>query len=387
MLDYSFVCDMEEASFLKRLLPYTIGSPRETLTCDDAYKRANILFFSDSHIDFRNPDESFDNLKRTIDFANTAPFDICAVVNAGDAITPFGVRPKSDALERLEKFFAEAKRSNSPFIFAKGNHDTNDWNNLTENVLDDNDWSNIFYDFAEEKYGIVRQVKKNGSKSTWHYRDIEDMKIRIISVDVQDTDKKAKNEEGFCKYYGGKSFYISNEQINWIAHTALNFSDKQDKNWGVIVAFHQIPGDKDEYPNAVMGLLRMLSAFNKGEYYTFTHKNETNEFFDTDVSVDFGCVGDNDAKPHIICCLIGHFHEDRFELIEGINTIKILNSSCTDCCSDARVARIPGTVTQNCFSVLNIDTRKRKIRLFRYGAGVNCYGVGGDMFCPDGLDY
>ncbi|MBR5308126.1 MAG: metallophosphoesterase [Clostridia bacterium] len=387
MLDYNFVCAVEEADFLKRILPYTVGSPKKTLTCDDAYKRANILFFSDSHIDFRNPEESIDNLKRTIDFANSAPFDIHAVVNTGDAVTPFGVRPKSYALERLEKFFAEAKRSTPPFIFAKGNHDTNDWNNFTENVLDDNDWSNIFYDYAEEKYGIVREIKKNGSKSTWHYRDIEDMKIRIISVDVQDTDKTTKTEEGFCKYYGGKSFYISDEQLNWIAHTALDFSEKEEKDWGVIVAFHQIPEDKDEYPNAVKGLFRMLSAFNKGERYKDSFKCETNGFFDFDLDVDFGKYGDEEKKPHVICCLIGHFHEDRFEVIEGINTIKILNSSCTDCCSDARVARIPATATQNCFSVLNIDTKKRKIRLFRYGAGVNCYGVGGDMFIPDGLDY
>ena len=80
-------------------------------------------------------------------------------------------------------------------------------------------------------------------------------------------------------------------------------------------------------------------------------------------------------------------HEDKTEVHEGINFIWIVNGSCTDVASDARIVRIPGTAVQNCFDILNIDTRKRKIRMFRYGAGVNCYGVGGDRFLPDGLDY
>ena len=384
---YDLICAMEEASLMKRFLPYSKGSPSRSVTYDDQYDRANIIFFSDSHIDFRNQDESLDNVKRTIGFANSCPIPMDAIVNAGDAITPFQVNSKENALSRAEKFFGIAKESRVPFVFAKGNHDLNDWGNYPENAFTDRDWSNIFYDFAEERYGIVRQIKKSGEKSTWHYYDIEDKKIRIISVDNQDTDKTIADAEGKVKYYGGKYFYISNEQMNWIAHTALNFDDKEEKDWGVIVTFHQIPGDKEEYQNAVKEFIKLCGAFNRCETYSNNYVCHENSFFDMSVDVDFTRYASLEKKPHMICGLVGHMHEDKTEVHEGITFIWIVNGSSTDVASDARIVRIPGTSVQNCFDILNIDTRKRKIRMFRYGAGVNCYGVGGDRFLPDGLDY
>ena len=73
MLDYDFICKVEEANLYKRFLPYSIGSPARHKTHDDFYDRANFVFFSDSHIDFMNADASLDNLKRTIAFSNESP--------------------------------------------------------------------------------------------------------------------------------------------------------------------------------------------------------------------------------------------------------------------------------------------------------------------------
>ena len=80
-------------------------------------------------------------------------------------------------------------------------------------------------------------------------------------------------------------------------------------------------------------------------------------------------------------------HSDIYEVRHGINLIWTLNGSATSVCGDARVVRIPGTSTQNSFDIVNIDTRERRIRIFKYGAGKNCYGIGGDRFLPDGLPY
>ena len=385
---YDLVCAVEEAALLKRFLPYSKGSPKQSLTCDDQYDRANILFFSDSHIDFRNPAECLENVKRTVEFANTCPVKPDAVVNTGDAITPFCIVPKKDAMSRAEKFFELAKESLPPFIFAKGNHDTNDWQNLPENVIDDKDWGELFLNYAEEKHGIVRQTKKSGDKSTWHYYDIEDKKIRVISVDMQDTDKTTPDDEGYVKYYGGKSHYISNEQINWIAHTALNLDEKEEKDWGIILAFHQTGSDHPEHQSAATQLIKLCAAFQTQGTYENNFKCESNSFFDWDVPADYTRYASFENKPHIICCLLGHNHEDKHEVREGcIHLIWTLNNSCTTESSDARIVRIPGTPVQNSFDIVNIDTKMRKIRIFRYGAGTNCYGKGGDRFLPDGLDY
>ena len=383
---YDFICELERAKLLGRFLPYTVGTERTGVSFDDSYARANLVFFTDSHIDFRNYDESIDNVRRTVDFVNSCPVTIDAVVNAGDAITPFGIREKSDAISRAEKFFGIVRDCKAPFIYSKGNHDLNDWGNHTSEILTDSDWGRLFLDYAEEKYGIVRQKKKSGDKSTWHYYDIETHKIRIIAVDVMDTDKKSADENGIAKYFGGE-FYISDEQINWISSEALCFDGKQEKDWGVIMVFHHISGDKPEHQNAVRELMRLCAAFNRCEVYENHYSCESNSFFDTDVIADFTGNLQYEKRPHMICCLVGHVHEDKNEVIDGVNVIWTLNGSATTVASDARIARILGTSTQNCFDVMNIDTKTRKIRMFRYGAGVNCYGKGGDRFLPDGLDY
>ena len=149
MLDYDFICKVEEANLYKRLLPYSIGNPARHKTHDDFYDRANFVFFSDSHIDFMNSDACMDNLKRTIAFSNESPIVFDAVINAGDAITPFSLQDKTLPLTYFKQFFDEAKKSRSPFLFAKGNHDMNCWWNKPENVITDSDYSNLFYWFSE----------------------------------------------------------------------------------------------------------------------------------------------------------------------------------------------------------------------------------------------
>lgn len=387
MLEYDFICKVEEANLYKRFLPYAIGSPAQHLTHDDSYDRANFVFFTDSHIDFMNPDACMDNLKRTIAFSNESPIKFDAVINAGDAITPFYEQDKSLPLLNAKMFFDEAKKSKSPFLFAKGNHDVNCWWNKPENVFTDSDYSNLFYWFSEETYGTVHQKKSNGFRSTWNYYDVDKHKIRIICVDFQDIDKTVTNEKGHVKYSGANGFYVSNEQMNWIANVALNFDDKADKDWGVIIVCHHFPQDNPDYENAGEKLLDICVAFNNGDTYENHYKNELNSFFDIDVNADYTRYKDLEKKPHIICWLMGHIHDDVHEVKKGIHFIYTTNASASQRSGDARLLRIPGTVTQNAFDIVNIDTKTRKIRMFRYGAGVNCYGEGGDRFLPDGLDY
>lgn len=387
MSNYDLVCQLEEIAVQKRFLPYSIGTSSQDISYNDSYERANFIFFSDSHVDLFNAEESLDNVKRTIDFSNHSPVKFDAVLHAGDIITPLHRESKEIAFTRAASFFEAVKPSRSAVLFAKGNHDLNDWYNTPEQVLTDDDFAKLFYDYAEENYGIIRQKRANGSISTWNYYDIEDKKIRIISLDVQDVEKTTTNEDGTVKYFGGNSFYISNEQMSWIADVAFNFDEKEEKDWGVILVFHQYPPESEEYENAVDKLLDLCVAFNNAGVYENKYVCQANSFFNLDISADFTRYQTLEKKPHIICWLLGHIHQDTHETRKGIHIITILNSSATNKASDARIARILGTPTQNAFDILNIDTRERKIRLFRYGAGTDCFGIGGDRFLPDGLTY
>lgn len=390
-INYNKVCEYTEQDFYKRFLPYCVGSPKNiptyTLPSSDQYKRANIVYFSDSHSDGFRTKLNLDNVKRTIVFANNAPLKYDAIVNAGDIITPFGKTTKKHALNRAKNFFSLAKKSNIPFIFAKGNHDLNDWDNYPDRVLCDSDWGKLFLDFSENKYGIKRQTKKSGERSTWHYYDILERKIRIVALDIQDTDKSVVNDKGLCILHGGKSWFISNEQMDWIVTEAFNFDDKSEKDWGIILTLHQYPENTTFHENAADILLELCVALNNQSTYHHEYKNNENPFFDMNITADFTRYAKEEKKPHIICWLLGHDHERKHKTINGINLIWTINGSPSTSSSDPRIARIVGTSTQNSFDVLNIDTLHRKIRIFAYGAKTTCYGEDYDRFLPEGLSY
>ena len=386
-IDYNRVCELEKIRVSERFLPYTVGAPDNAVRSFEQYKRANFIFFTDSHIDAYNIDESLDNVKRTVEFADNffVPFD--AVMYGGDLITPYNIVDKDQAMHRCKPFFDRVKKSETPFIFTKGNHDTNDWDNTIDRAFNDDDWGEMYLDFAEKKYGLVRQNKKSGSKSTWHYYDVEDKKIRIISVDVMDTDKTIPNEQGRVKYHSCKLRHISQEQFDWIINVALDFDDKEEKDWGVIFVMHQLIEDDEAYGRATEKLIDICAAMNDASKYECDFICKEDPVFNFKISADFTKYADTDKRPHTICWLLGHHHRDIYKCYNGINVINTTNGSCAHQFGDSRIARVPGTASQNAFDLISVDTRERKIRIVRYGAGVTCYGEGSDRFLPDGLKY
>lgn len=388
---YEKICEMTTADFYRRFLPYCVGSPDTEPTyqlhCGDQYQRVNLVCFADSHIAGTQGAACLDNVEKTIRFANKAPIPFDAVIHAGDIITPHGLVEKKTALAHAKQFFTCAKKCKLPFIFVKGNHDLNDWGNLPENAFTDKDWSDLFLDFAQQQYQIKRQSKANGEQSTWHYYDIHEKKIRIVAVDILDIDHSVVNEQGRCKHHGGNSWYISNEQMQWIVDEAFNLDDKQEKDWGIVLTLHMYPKDSAFHANAADVLLEICAALNNQQAYVHKYKHEENSFFDLDIRADFTRYAKEEKKPVVICWLLGHDHERKYRIRKGIPIIYIIHGACTSISSDPRVARIPGTCTQNAFDVVNIDTKHRKIRVFAYGATTTCYGESGDRFLPDGLSY
>lgn len=497
--------DVEKENVVKRYLPYTICMKQNPYYVADnrLFQFAcNLLFFTDSHTDETFFDGvNIKNVKYVVNFANrlknnihdvseqfvnTQVFD--AVINAGDIISSgYKVTSEHD-VELALPFFNEIKNLNIPFIIAKGNHDT---------LIPDTAWASMYGDWAEQKFGLVRQTKKNTHKSTWSYYDIESKKIRVIAIDVTDIDLSVLGQDGYPLYNGGNSWYIAQEQMNWLINTALNFDSKDDSDWGVVCVLHQskqIMWNNEWYagsrlyniPSAIEKFFEVCKAFNNQSTYSDTYTFPTDTFYNLSINADFtryastkkwkqytytqnsGSAGsgkyayyikkdtgltvrmddtsgnltqyhlyvwyegasdythiqvcqpnqeytiqlnDNivgvqiyvnaneitenvnatfkilENKPHIVCWLNGHEHSDKQLTIDGINIIWTLNGAAMTAYSDQRVLRNIGTPTQNAFDCISIDTINRKIRIIRYGAGINCFGEGGDRFLPDGLSY
>ena len=62
--------------------------------------------------------------------------------------------------------------------------------------------------------------------------------------------------------------------MNWVANVALNFDEKEEKDWGVIFVMHQYVDYTCDHECDIPKLLRLCRAFNEGGTYDEVYKNE-----------------------------------------------------------------------------------------------------------------
>lgn len=198
--------------------------------------------------------------------------------------------------------------------------------------------------------------------------------MRLICVDCFDLDITQTNESGNILYECGTSFYIGNEQFNWIVNTALNFDDKVEKDWGVIIFMHAFnltakngtsvtPAFSSVYPK----FKEMLYAFNAQSIYKEDYCFPDNQFYNLSINSDWTRYRTIEKRPYLICLLFGHIHTDDYHNYNGINHIITANQFCGEEYCDIRLNRVVGTSTQNLFDIINIDLIQRRIRVIRYG--------------------
>lgn len=378
-----------------KIIPFVRGTDEDRMSYDTTkeYERLVIGFMTDNHIDLGDKQASYNNVKDAIDFYNHLHIPVAAILEGGDAITKI-VNTKALQIAHLERFFDMTWKAKMPFLFTKGNHDINTINVPPSLVLDDDDWGQIWFNRAETQYGIVRQTRASGKKSGYYYYDLDAWKVRIICVDCFDLDYTKVNGSGNVLYSGGAANWIAQEQYDWIANTALNFDDKTDKDWGVIVFMHYYR-TYDEYgtdiepkfTNPYRLFNDMLVAFNSQSDYEEVYSFPDNTFFNLNVSANFSRYASLEKKPYFISLITGHRHFDGNEVLDGVNNILTANQLCGENSADIRLKRVAHTKTQNLFDTFVIDLKARTIRAFRFGAGVTCYGNGGDRFLPNGLSF
>lgn len=390
-LAYSRIRAEENARVWKLLEYYAKGN---TLDETSAYERLNIAFMTDSHIDLGPaPVESRRNVKDAIDFCNLSPVPIAAILQGGDLVTQIKAT-KKEHIKQLNDYFDMGWKARMPLLFTKGNHDLNAINVSPDQLMKDQDWGEVWYDRAEKKYGIVRQAKSNGQKSSYYYYDLKEWKVRIISVDCFDVDYSKTDKQGNILYWGGTSNYIGNKQFNWIADSALNFDDKDENDWGVIVFMHFYrPSDKDgtsiepKFESIYKRLNSMLLAFNNQQSYTEEYMFPPNPFYNLSINASWIRYAGLEKKPYLIGVLSGHQHTDIYMNWWGAQHLVTANQFCGKEFSDERIERKVGTKSQDLFDIINIDLKERRMRVIRYGASANLDGLEGNRFLPDGLGF
>lgn len=297
--------------------------------------------------------ENYTNINYLADYV---PFNFIA--NGGDFIN--GNTPKANTIEELKQYAKLTfETSVVPYGIVRGNHDDNSYYAMNNGCLYDDlitplDWYKNVIKYIERYPQFV--FDDDNREGGYYYYDDENAKIRYIWINTYDT-PAIRNNDGTYKYDLMHTPSVSNKQIQWLAHKALNFSSKENANeWAVVGFSHYVHGTTKNYGL----LLNVLNAYEKGIAYT---GSTTDVDFACTVNVDFTSQG----KGEFITFICGDTHEDRgfSNLFFDINLIT-RRSSLADNYDAPRPIK---TDQQDAFDIVVVDRETKQIRTTRFGSG------------------
>ena len=297
----------------------------------------------------------------------------------GDNVSEQGSR--SSALSNMKNLAKVINSFNTPKAYVKGNHDDSSISGYDSatgkyrigyNVFD-NEQYYIFYKDNENIFNIGMNKDRD---RLFYYVDFPSQQIRVICLNCIDIPYE-DDGDGYLKYDGQHQYGYSNEQLNWVINSALNFDRVNNSDeWGVITIQHirdfssassfGIDCVQEAHNGQVM--FNIFKAFNEKSSYSFSR---TNSDFDCDVSCDFSA-----AEQNLICRISGHTHADRHVTYDGILYISTMqagtNAVGNEVATDGNTyVKVSGTADETAFDVFTIDKDSRKIYATRYGAGVS----------------
>ena len=288
------------------------------------------------------------------------------LLNTGDTIL-YGRDDKYIGYEALKDGINKFKYKEK-CLYSMGNHDFNG----KDEAVNNQPYSSTIHPY--QVYNIMGKHLDNsvvwGNKEyMYYYKDLEDYKIRIISLNTQDV-PIIDNGSGILKYDPLSKLAFRQNQIDWFVNKALDFSDKgEDKtNWHTLVMCHAPLLNADEGMTANGNItnrdaiLRAIYAFKNGE--SCSYNNASNDEFEVHMSKDFTSQG----KMNFIGVFSGHLHLDRHIVKDGINHITTMadyNYKWTDDMPD----RVIGDISEIVFDIVTINTTTKKVYMARFGAG------------------
>lgn len=261
----------------------------------------------------------------------------------------------------------EMLKSPIPFFPCRGNHDDGTIAiDVTENTeeklysmyLHNGKWNRLVSSKYYTKYGIVSDPANK--ECTYGYYDFEDVKLRVIMLDIHDFREEDMSIDGIVTI-DSTTFQIHQKQMEWLGNTALKLPE--DSGWKVIVFSHIAwftPSDTS-YSRVRNGyqVHRILTAFNN---HASDSMNNTDMSYGTKVSVDY-----TNTNHKVVATICGHNHHDDTFDKDGIRYIYCTNSTCTP--DSEQYTRIWGTVLEDSWTAFVVDTEQNKLHLIRFGAG------------------
>ncbi len=250
---------------------------------------------------------------------------------------------------------------------AHGNHDDGTiWdtayikNDKSVNHLTHTELYRLFYNHLP-KLGAKFDEK---NPSLYYCCDDKHTKTRYVFLDVVDV-PLIYDEKGLLKHIPFHMYAMSQEQIDWLCNTALNFGEE---GWSVLFTAHsatlpnEVENPRPLFKNLEL-LRKIILSYNKGE-------DICTEFGEGDFYRKAEANFSSRTRADVIGLFVGDWHYDGVYRYEDMPLILTGNAVMYDKDPHAE-KRTDGTKDELLFDVITIDKEKRKIFTTRIGAGKN----------------
>ena len=294
----------------------------------------------------------------------------------------------SFTVEQVKKDLTLAKETSAfdnTELWCVGNHDINYGANRDRLMTNDELYAYI----GANSDGVKPYVN---IERCYGYMDFDNQKLRVIYLNTCDASDWDTTEG-----VDARSEWISPTQLQWVADTALNFTDKKTPSeWGVVIISHH----PLHYANSSFDyIMKLLEAYKDGlsGAISCTVKTEVvdgeTKYIQQKVTYDFSTT----ERAEIICNIHGHNHNCGYSQISSTSradseTVKpwLWRISIPQICADryntgkdvnAKYGEYDengnpvfwyketGTAKATSFCMINIDRTNELIHAFIFGAG------------------
>lgn len=209
--------------------------------------------------------------------------------------------------------------------------------------------------------------------SLYFYKDYEDKRVRVIVLFAEDVPEDEMDSNGKLKYPRWLWHGFRQQQLNWLANTALqnvpadyhtiilNHAPLSNNGW------NDTDANATYVNNEIAG--GIINAFIHGSYFTQTSSSDyTDTGWKATIAADFSTQG----PRTFVGWFCGHKHkQQRFEL-NGFTMQMLVNDVCLN-------ANDIGSDNEGAVTVISIDTANKTVNLLGWGRATDdSFSYGGE---------
>lgn len=258
-------------------------------------------------------------------------------VYGGDNIFAFGT--KESAMEEAE-YYLKAMRDYGKVFGVKGNHDItirNGWHDEGGYTATQKE----IYDYTTRP---IANLVKGVEGECYYYWDDKKQGVRYIVLDLFENINTSIS--------WGVNYGFSQKQANWLVQKALKCKDK------TLVVFTHAPIDPKLGGAEMMKFLHEL-------FIAMQNREKFSHNEGLKIEADF-----TKCNNTVACIISGHAHRDESHFERGVLSIGTICDAWYN--DDPKFKHLPrqrGTINEQAFDIMTIDTAKKRIHAVRIGQG------------------